>query len=238
MSSKKTQKDTMVNMLDIFSRIDFFSNLDEATLNRFAQIATVQNFQHEETIMLAGDTRRAIFFIAKGQAKVFSDSKNTRSSILNLLDTGDFFGEIQLFNESGKSSISVKAEDECSIIIFKGKDFINEIASNQKLFVAFLKETTQKLNRAYMQISSLSMSTIKERIKSCLMQFIEERGIKVSHGSGTAIKLKNRPTQQQLAEMSGTTRETVNRELSALVKNGYIELNGKELYLLKNFSGE
>jgi CRP-like cAMP-binding protein len=236
MSYKKTQKNTEVNMLDIFRRIDFFSNLDEATLNKFAQIASVQHFQHEETIMLAGDTRRAIFFIAKGQAKVFSDSKNTRNSILSLLDTGDFFGEIQLFNESGKSFISVEAEEECSIVIFKGKDFINEMANNQKLFIAFLKETTQKLNKAYMQISSLSMSTIKERIKSCLMQFIEERGIKVSHNNGTAVKLKNRPTQQQLAEMSGTTRETVNRELSALVKNGYIELNGKELFLLKDFS--
>jgi len=235
MSSKKTQKDTVVNMLDIFRRIDFFSNLDEAALNRFAQIATIQNFQHEETIMLAGDTRRAIFFIAKGQAKVFSDSKNSRNSILNLLDTGDFFGEIQLFNESGKSFISVKAEEECSIIIFKGKDFINEMANNQKLFIAFLKETTQKLNKAYMQITSLSMTTIKERIKSCIMQFIEERGIKIPYNNGTAIKLKNRPTQQQLAEMSGTTRETVNRELSALVKNGYIELSGKDLFLLKDF---
>jgi len=235
MSSKKTPKDSMVNILDMFSRIDFFSDLDEATLNRFAQMATVQQFQHEETIMLAGDPRRAIFFIAKGQAKVFSDSKHARNSILNLLDTGDFFGEIQLFNESGKSFISVKAEEECSVIMFKGKDFITEIMNHQKLFIAFLRETTQKLNKAYMQISSLSMSTIKERIKSCLMQFIEERGIKVQHNSSSAIKLKNRPTQQQLAEMSGTTRETVNRELSALVKNGYIELNGKELYLLKDF---
>jgi CRP-like cAMP-binding protein len=234
MSAKKIQKNTVVNMLDIFRRIDFFSNLDDAALNRFAQIATIQNFQHEETIMLAGDTRRAIFFIAKGQAKVFSDSKNTRNSILNLLDTGDFFGEIQLFNESGKSFISVKAEEECSIIIFKGKDFINEMANNQRLFIAFLKETTQKLNKAYMQIASLSMSTIKERIKYCIMQFIEERGIKISHNNSAAIKLKNRPTQQQLAEMSGTTRETVNRELSALVKNGYIELSGKDLFLLKD----
>jgi len=236
MLSKKIQKDTVVSILDMFSRIDFFSDLDEATLNRFAQMVTVQHFQHEETIMLAGDTRRAIFFIAKGQAKVFSDSKNTRNSILSLLDTGDFFGEIQLFNENGKSFISVKAEDECSVLMFKGKDFINEITINHKLFVAFLKETTQKLNKAYMQISSLSMTTIKERIKSCLMQFIEERGVKIPHNNGTAIKLKNRPTQQQLAEMSGTTRETVNRELSALVKNGYLELNGKELFLLKEFS--
>jgi CRP-like cAMP-binding protein len=222
-----------INMLDLLRRVDFFSNADEATLSRFAQIATAQNFQHEETMMLTGDTRRAIFFITKGQAKVFSDSKNSRNSILSLLGVGDFFGEIQLFNESGKSSISVKADDECSVIIFKGKDFINEIANNPKLSIAFLKEATQKLNKAYMQIASLSMSTIKGRIKSCLMQFIEEMGVKIPHKNGFAIKLKNRPTQQQLAEMSGTTRETVNRELASLIKSGCIELDGKDLILLK-----
>jgi CRP-like cAMP-binding protein len=231
MSLKKRKKEQ--NIADLFRRVDFFCDLDDAAIERFAQIATVHHFQDEETIMLAGDARRAIFFITKGNAKVFSDSKNSRNSILSLLGVGDFFGEIQLFNESGKSSISVKAGGECSVIIFKGKDFINEIASVPKLSIAFLKETTQKLSKAYMQIASLSMSTIKGRIKSCLMQFIDETGVMVSHKGSSATKLKNRPTQQQLAEMSGTTRETVNRELASLIKDGYIELDGKDLILLK-----
>jgi CRP-like cAMP-binding protein len=208
-------------MAELFRKVDFFKDLDEVTLNKFASIATIQNFQHGETIMLAGDTRRAIFFIARGQAKVFSDSKNSRNSILNLIATGDFFGEVQLFSESAKSYFSIKAEGECSVIIFKGKDFINEITNTPKLLIAFLKATTQKLSKTYMQIESLSMSTIKGRIRSCLMQFIEE------------TDKKNRPTQQQIAAMCGTTRETVNRELSFLIKNGYIKLDGKNLILLK-----
>jgi CRP-like cAMP-binding protein len=231
MSPKKRKKEP--NIADLFRRVEFFCDLDEATLNRFAQIASVYHFKDEETIMLAGDARRAIFFITKGNAKVFSDSKSSRNSILSLLGVGDFFGEIQLFNESGKSSISVKASGECSVIIFKGKDFINEITNIPKLAFAFLKDTTQKLCKAYMQIASLSMNTVKERIKSCLMQFIDETGVRVIHNGSSAIKLRNRPTQQQLAEMSGTTRETANRELAALIKNGYIEIDGKDLILLK-----
>jgi CRP-like cAMP-binding protein len=183
--------------------------------------------------MLAGDARRAMFFITKGNAKVYSDSKSSRSSILSLLGVGDFFGEIQLFNESAKSSISVRASGECSVIIFKGKDFINEMANIPKLSIAFLREATQKLYKAYMQIASLSMNTIKGRIKSCLMQFIDETGVRVIYNGNSVIKLKNRPTQQQLAEMSGTTRETVNRELATLIKDGYLELDGRDLYLLK-----
>jgi len=211
-------------MAELLRKIDFFKDLDEATLNRFAAIATVQNFQHGETIMLAGDTRRAMFFISRGQAKVFSDFKNSRNSILSLLAAGDFFGEIQLFSENAKSYFSIKAEGECSVVIFKGKDFISEITNTPKLLIAFLRATTRKLAKTYMQIESLSMSTIRGRIRSCLMQFIEEAGG------------KNRPTQQQIAAMCGTTRETVNRELSYLVKNGYIKLDGKNLILLKDLS--
>ncbi|MDR2732570.1 MAG: Crp/Fnr family transcriptional regulator, partial [Fibromonadaceae bacterium] len=199
------------NAMELFRRVDFFGSLDEATLNRLASIATVQHFQDDETIMLAGDARRAIFFITKGQAKVLSDTKNARNTILNLLGVGDFFGEIQLFNESGKSATSVRSDGECSVIIFRGKDFINEMTGIPQLSIAFLRGTTQKVSRAYMQIASLSMSTIKGRIKSCIMQFIEEMGVRVPYKGESAIKLKNRPTQQQLAEMSGTTRETVNR---------------------------
>jgi CRP-like cAMP-binding protein len=199
----------------LLSKLNFFSDLDEASLGRFAQIASAQNFQNEETIMLAGDARRAVFFITKGQAKVISDSQNSRNTILSLLGAQDFFGEIQLFDEGGKSFISVKAEGECSVIIFKGKEFISEITSIPKLLIAFLKAATQKLSKAYMQIASLSMTTVKGRIRSYLMQF------------------KHLPTQQQIAAMCGTTRETVNRELSFLLKNGYIELKGKDLIFLK-----
>jgi CRP-like cAMP-binding protein len=220
------------NVAETLRRVEFFNDLDDNILDRFVQIATIHNFQPEETIALAGDTRRAIFFIAKGHAKLFSDSKSSRNTILSLLGIGDFFGEIQFFNESAKSTITVKAESECSVIIFRGKDFINEMIENPKLSKAFIKEMAQKLSKAYIQTAALTMNTIKARIRSCIMQFVEERGVQVP--GKTSIRLKNCPTQQQMADICGTSRETVNRELAPLIKNGYIELIGKDLFLLKD----
>ena len=231
MRSKKQEHNP--DTAEILREVDFFCSFDKTTLDKFAEIATVQNFQHGETVMLAGDTRRAVFFIAKGQVKILSDLKNSRDTILNLLGTGDFFGEIQLLGENSRSFFSIKAESECTVIIFKGKDFINEIMAMPKTLLVFLKATVQKLGKAYMQIASLSMSTVKGRIKSCLMQLIEETNIKISEKNEREIILKNRPTQQQIAAMCGTTRETVNRELSFLEKNGYIKLIGKNLVLLR-----
>jgi CRP-like cAMP-binding protein len=230
---EKKKPDIPLNTVELLRRVDFFSNLDGAALSRFERIATVQSFQNEETIMLAGDARKAIFFITRGQAKVFYDSQYSRSSILSLLGIGDFFGEIQLLNESSKSHISVIAEGECTVIIFPGRNFINEIINITELSYFFLKETALKLNRAYMQIASISMNTIRGRIKACIMQFVDERGVRIQYKNTSAIRLKNRPTQQQIAEMSGTSRETVNRELAVLIKNGYMELGNNDLILLK-----
>jgi len=220
-------------MTEMLRRVDFFCELDEKILRKFEQIGKILSFQNGETISLAGDARRYIFFIAKGMARVFHDSKKARNNIISLLGVGDFFGEIQLLNETGKSSVSVKADGECTIITFKGKNFLSEIMSDVKLSFSFLKLTAQKLNKAYMQIASLSMSSIKGRIISCIMQFIEEKGVRVQRNNQAVILLRNRPTQQQIADMSGTSRETVNRDLSNYIKDGYIEIEGTDMYLLK-----
>ncbi|MDR2581569.1 MAG: Crp/Fnr family transcriptional regulator [Fibromonadaceae bacterium] len=226
------------NILDLFPKINFFEDLNENTLDKFAELATIQSFQNSETIILAGDTHDIFFFITNGQAKLLYEGKNSKESVLGLLNIGDFFGEIQLFNENIFSNISVKAEEECQIIIFKAKDFLDEISKDSKLFMAFLTEQSRKLNRAYMHIASLTMSSTKKRVLTCLMLLIEESGIRVPHDGRVITKLKNRPTQQQIAELSGTTRETVNREMAILIKEGYIELSEKDLILFKELRVE
>jgi CRP-like cAMP-binding protein len=234
---KQEKPQKMPNMAELLRRVDIFGDLDDSILNKLVKIATMQQFHNEETITLAGDNRKVMFFIIRGQAKILCNSKNARNGILSLLDIGDFFGEIHFFNRNTANPFSVKAEGECLVIILRGEDFKDIMINNPKLSSLFIEKLTQKLNRAYMQIASISMNTIKRRIKSCIMQFIDERGIRtpVKNGKSTTI-LRNRPTQQQIAEMTGTTRETVNRELAVLVKDGYIELDGKDLILLKELS--
>ncbi|MDR0517164.1 MAG: Crp/Fnr family transcriptional regulator [Fibromonadaceae bacterium] len=232
MVSKKQKNEP--NVVNLLRRVGFFSNLNEKTINRFAELAVAQSFQHEETIMLAGDHRNFIFFITKGTAKIFSSSKSLKESLLGLLVEGDFFGELQMFSETGRSNISVKAERSCDIVTFKGNAFLNEISKNPELSLAFLREEILKVGRAYMQIATLSMNTTKKRVLACIIMFIEEMGMQVPNAEKgrSVIKLKL-PSQQQIACMSGTSRETVNRELASLAKEGYIEINGKDLILLK-----
>jgi CRP-like cAMP-binding protein len=224
---------TASEMGTLLRRVNFFSNLDENTITRFSKLAAFQCFQHEETIMLADDSQSAIFFITKGVAKVFSGSKFIKGNLLSLLGVGDFFGETQIFGENERNTISVKAEGPCEVVIFKGSEFFAEISKSTELSMAFLKEECRKVSRAYIQIAALSMNTTKKRVLACIMLFIEEMGVRVPSGDGRSIiKLKNRPSQQQIADMSGTSRESVNRELATLMKEGYLEVDGSDWILL------
>ncbi|GHV15881.1 cyclic AMP receptor-like protein [Fibrobacterales bacterium] len=234
LKKKSTYKFRESNSLAFLKEIDIFAEFEEDTLRRISEFATVLNFQDGETILLAGDIRRALFFVVRGQAKVLSDGKNFRETILNILGIGDFFGEIPLFRKEGKTNLSVKAEGECSVLIFKGKDFLRELEENPCLSHSFMAAMAQNLSKTYTKLTALSVNTIRGRIVYCLMQFIEELGVRSKDKSGNQITiLRNRPTQLQLGEMSGTSRETVNRELSNLVRQGVIELNGKDLILKK-----
>ena len=224
---------TASELRTLLYRVNFFNTLNENDVNRFSELATFQSFQHEETIMLADDRQSAIFFITKGAAKVFSGSQFLKGSLLSLIGVGDFFGEMQIFGESKRNTISVKADGLCEVVIFKGSDFFAEISKSAELSMILLKEECRKASRAYMQLATLSMNTTKKRVLACIMLFIEEMGVRVPRGDGkSVIKLKNRPSQQQIADMSGTSRESVNRELAALMKEGCLEVDGSDWILL------
>jgi CRP/FNR family transcriptional regulator/CRP/FNR family cyclic AMP-dependent transcriptional regulator len=95
-------------------------------------------------------------------------------------------------------------------------------------------EMSRRLRKANRQIGSLAMLTVYGRIAGTILNLVEERGVRIHGENGKMVTvIRNRPTQKQLAEMSGTTRETVSRVLSQLQKKGTLSLAGKDLIILE-----
>jgi len=93
---------------------------------------------------------------------------------------------------------------------------------------------SRRLRKSNKQVGSLSLMTVYGRIAATLLNLMEEKGVRIHSQSGQmVIAIKNRPTQQQLAEMSGTTRESVSRVLTTLQKKGSISITGKDLIILE-----
>ena len=110
--------------------------------------------------------------------------------------------------------------------------FLGLLRKYPELAMSLLSEMCKRLRKANKQIGSLSTMSVSGRVAGTLLNLMEERGVRIHTENGKMVTvIHNRPTQQQLADMSGTTRETVSRISSILVKAGAIAVTGKDIVI-------
>lgn len=218
------------DVIELLKGVDLFSALSNEQLQQLAALVIRKRFVRDETIILEDDDSvQALFLIASGEVKVYLSGADGRETILSLLNKGDFFGEMSLIDGEPRSA-SVKAVTNADLLIIRREHFLKQVEKNPELAMGLLVEMSKRIRKANRQISSLAMLTVVGRVAATIINLIQERGVRVHSENGKMVTIiRNRPTQQQLAEMSGTTRETVSRVLSALAKKGSISLVGKDL---------
>lgn len=221
-------------VVDLLKGVELFSSLSNEQLDVIAQVALEKTYSKEETIILEDDdSYQAFFLIASGEVKVYMTGTDGRETILALLGKGDFFGEMSLLDGEPRSA-SVRSVVSANLLIIRREDFLQQIAKFPDLAMSLLMELSRRLRKANKQIGSLALLTVYGRVAGTLLNLMEERGVRIHTDSGKMVTvIRNRPTQQQMAEMSGTTRETVSRVLSSLQKKGFITMTGKDLFILQ-----
>ncbi len=223
----------MADITELLKGVDLFSALDDSQLEVLSNMAINKFYEKDEVIILEDDdSNQSFFIIASGQVKVFISGIEGREAILALLKEGDFFGEMSLLDGDPRSA-SVKAVERSELVTIRREDFLEELKKLPELSMTLLVEMSKRLRKANRQISSLALMSVYGRIAATILQLMEEQGVRTRLKDGTSVVvIHNRPSQQQLAEMSGTTRETVSRVLGNLQKKGSIALSGKDLYIL------
>jgi len=220
------------NVVELLKGVDLFSGLTEQQLEQLASLVIVSDFSRDETVILEKDESvQALFLIASGEVKVYMTGIDGKETILALLERGDFFGEMSLIDGEPRSA-SVKAVTAAKLFILRREHFLKLLDTTQGLATGLLMEMSRRLRKANRQIGSLSTMSVYGRVAGTLLSLIEERGVRVHGDDGRMVTvIRNRPTQQQLAEMSGTTRETVSRVFSSLAKKGLVSAVGKDLVI-------
>lgn len=223
-----------VKPVELLKGVDLFSSLSDLQLESLSRLVIFQSYEKDETIILEDDDSvQALFLIAEGEVKVYMTGVDKRETILTLLSKGDFFGEMSLVDGEPRSA-SVKAVTPAELLIIRREHFLEQVRQTPDLAMSLLVEMSKRLRKANRQIGSLAMLTVFGRIAGTILNLVEERGVRIhgEHGKMVTV-IRNRPTQKQLAEMSGTTRETVSRVLSQLQKKGTLSLAGKDLIILE-----
>ena len=209
-------------------QVPLFEGLKEEDLEAIASVTVTRSFSKDQVIILAEEEGDALFIIRTGQVKVSIVSEDGREVILSLLGEGAVFGELALLDEKPRSANVVAMEDAQLYMVHRG-DFLQLLYRVPKIAISLLSELASRLRKTDRKIEGLALLDVTSRISETLLQLAEEQGEKTEEG----MHIANRPTHQQLANMSGTTRETVSRVLKRLESQGYIVCKGRTVTILR-----
>ena len=216
-----------MNHIDFLRNVSLFESLDQEELEALSDVTFTRTFDRDNVIILAEEEGDTLFIIKKGQVKVSIVSEEGREVILSLLGPNSVFGELSLLDGKPRSA-NVIATEETDLLILRRSDFLELIYKTPQIATALLAELASRLRKTDRQIEGLALLDVTSRISETLLQLASDQGRESTDG----VVIENRPTHQKMANMSGTTRETVSRVLKRLESEGYIACCGRKITIL------
>jgi CRP/FNR family cyclic AMP-dependent transcriptional regulator len=208
-------------------QVALFDCLGDPELEALSELTFSRTFDKDQLIILAEASGDTLFIICSGQVKVSLIHEDGKEFILSLLGEGEVFGELSLLDDRPRSA-NVTAMMTTELMMLTRGDFLQLVARVPQIAVSLLEELASRLRRTDDQVEGLALLDVHHRVAKTLLRMAEDGGQKSPEG----ILIRKRPTHQQLANMAGTTRETVTRTLKQLQDEGYIRISGRQIFIL------
>lgn len=209
--------------VDTLRAIPLFSNVTDDDLEQVASHLIERRFPRNTTIVEEGLAGDYMYVIREGRVKVTKLSEDGREKILEFLDAGSFFGEMALLDRAPRIA-SVKTLKPVKLLALSRTDFLNLLRKSPDLALAVIQELCKRLRTVDDQASALSFQRVKDRTKGLLQRLARdphEEGGRVTPGL----------THQQMADMIGTSRETLATTVSSLRERGLVEMHDQRVVI-------
>jgi CRP-like cAMP-binding protein len=221
----------------VLKNVPLFADLKDEILEKIFILMQKRYYKKGTIILMEEEFGDTLFVLNRGSVKVTRVSEDGREVILAIMGPGDFFGEMSIFDGENRSANVITLEDS-EVFVLKRGDFLDLLERFPQIAITLLQVMASRLRRSDQQIEGLSLSDAENRVAMCLLRLAEDLGV-IKSGR---VVIENMPYQQDVANMAGTSRETVSRMLTLLQRKGFIQKRGRRLEILnydefvKNFS--
>ncbi len=203
-----------------------FRGIGASALDDLARRLQVRTRTAGALLVAEDEPGDAMFLIADGRARVALFGENGRELTLSVLSRGDFFGEMSLLDGRPRSA-NVVAIDDTTLLVLSRDAFLAHLKDHPTTAMNLLGELSRRLRRADETIANLALHDVHRRLVRTLERLAREDGEETDSG----LVLRRRPTQQDLANMIGSCRETISRAFTSLIKQGLMIQRGRSLIL-------
>jgi CRP/FNR family transcriptional regulator len=196
--------------VELLSRVPLFSELSRDELERISQVAVPRSFPAGVRVFHEGDRSDACYLVRSGDLRVTREHPDGRAIALATLGPGDLFGELAMLDGEARSA-SVETLSESELVALPAADVRRLLADHPEISVKLVAALTRRLRETNERVARQSFQTVPSRVAGVLTQLIaEETAAEGRHG------VTVRMTQADLAQLAGTSRESVSRFLATL----------------------
>lgn len=216
-----------MNTQHFLRTIPAFSCLEDEHLALFAARLATQSFKRGKTIFLQGSPGSTMYIIVSGQVRIYTINQAGQELSVTIFRAGDFFGELALLDGQTRSA-SAEAMHATRTLTLEQADFLHLVHECPPIAVAVMKALALRLRNSTASAEYLANHSAPQRVMHQLARLAAQNGANAGDTSHIELCL----TQDDLASLSGTTRETVNRVLSNLRDQGLIQVERARIRIL------
>jgi CRP/FNR family transcriptional regulator, cyclic AMP receptor protein len=201
----------------LLSRVSLFRELSERELAELAQVAVPRRWLAGESVFREGDPGDTCYVVKSGSMRVTRRHSDGRQITLAELREGDIFGELAMFGEGETRSATVEAVEDSEGVALLAGDIRRTMLAHPSMAVAMLAGLADRIRQVNERLSRQTFQTVDGRVASALLGQVEAIA-----GDDGAREVLIRATQAQIAQLSGSSRESASRFLAKLERAGVI----------------
>ena len=210
--------------LAVLRKHPYFCDLGPEAFDQLCRYAKHSTLKRGATIFSKGDPGNSLIAVISGTIKISVSSAEGRSAILNLIGPGEITGEISVLDGQPRSA-DIIANTNCEIFMIDRREFLPFVRSQPALAMKFIELLCTRLRWTSDQVEQVILQNLPGRLASALIRLTEKH--KAAQG-GRSIAI----TQQEISEMVGMTRESINKQLRAWAARDWVRLEHGAIVVL------
>jgi CRP/FNR family cyclic AMP-dependent transcriptional regulator len=212
---------------DFLKNVLLFADLPASQMDKIVKLITEKAYPKYQVIFEEGEAGDVLYIIKSGLVKISKEASDGRVKTLALLKAGDFFGEMSVLSEEGRSA-NAETLSDAELLLMRRDDFSGLLDKNPSVSLHIIRTLIERLFAADRQIKNLALGNSRAKIADILLLLSQDFGDKSEDGTKVNVRL----THQELADLAGLARETTTKLLNEFVKDEAILLKDREIEII------
>jgi CRP-like cAMP-binding protein len=211
----------------VFRKAPLFRGLDDDSAASLRGTMTVVKVSKGHTLFKEGAEDDRLFVVLEGKLKLGKSSTDGRENLLSILGPGEMFGELSLFDPQPRTSTATAVTD-VRLLALAHEQVMGLVTAHPRVALELLKALAQRLRRSNDTLSDLVFADVPGRVAKAIMDLGSRFGVKKDDG----FHVNHELTQEELAQLVGASRETVNKALADFASRGWVRLEPRAVVVL------